>query len=90
MSGGAGPRTGGISLRTRMALMALAGVVALLVVGLLVRSAWVDVDSATKAVQNAAPTDRDAAGEGLAGVARRMAVALAVAGTVIVALLVSA
>jgi sigma-B regulation protein RsbU (phosphoserine phosphatase) len=82
--------TGGISLRSRMALMALAGVLALVVVGLLVRAAWVEVDTATKAVQNAAPADRDTAIEGLAGVARRLAVALAVAGTVIVALLVSA
>lgn len=83
-------RTGGISLRLRMALMALAGVVALVVVGLLVHAAWVDVDTATKAVQNAAPADRDTAIDGLAGVARRLAVALAVAGSVIVALLLSA
>lgn len=84
------PGTGGPSLRTRMALLALVGVVVLVVVGLLVRSAWVDVDRATKALQAAAPADRDAAIDTLATVARRMAVALAVAGAAIVALVVSA
>ena len=73
-------RTGGLSLRTRMALLGIVALVALVVIGVLVRLAYVDVATSTKAVQNATVDQRDAAIEGLAGVARRMAVALTVAG----------
>ncbi|MBI1377983.1 MAG: SpoIIE family protein phosphatase [Frankiales bacterium] len=81
---------GGVSLRTRMTLLAVAGLVAVVVVGLLVRAAYLDVSTATRAVQNASPGDREAAIDALAGVARRMTVDLAVAGVVILAVLVSA
>jgi serine phosphatase RsbU (regulator of sigma subunit) len=73
-------RTGGLRLRTRMALLGIVALVALVVIGFLVREAYVDVATATRAVQNASLEQRDAAIEGLAGVARRMAVALVVAG----------
>ncbi len=79
-------RMGGLSLRTRMALLAIVALLALVVIGLLVLAAYGDVAASTKAVQNAAPADRDAAIEGLAGVARRMALALLVSGGVVVAL----
>ena len=75
--------TGGVSLRTRVALLAVLSFVVLVVVGLLVHAAYADVSASTKAVQAAAPTDRVAAIEGLAGVARRMAISLAVAGGVL-------
>jgi sigma-B regulation protein RsbU (phosphoserine phosphatase) len=79
-------RTGGLSLRTRMALLGIVAIVALIVIGVLVRLAYVDVASSTRAVQNATIDQRDAAIEGLAGVARRMAVALTVAGVAALAL----
>ena len=72
--------TGGLRLRTRMALLAAGALVALVGIGLLVRLAYVDVSTATKAVQNATLDQRDAAIDGLAGVARRMALSLVVAG----------
>ena len=80
---------GGLSLRTRMALLGLVALVALVVIGVLVRLAYVDVATTTKAVQNATLDQRDAAIEGLAGVARRMAVALTVAGVAALALVAS-
>jgi serine phosphatase RsbU (regulator of sigma subunit) len=83
-------RTGGVSLRTRVALFALLGVVVLVVAGLLVRAAYVDVATSTRAVQDAAPVDRGAALDGLPGVAPRNAVARAVAGAAFLALGVSA
>jgi sigma-B regulation protein RsbU (phosphoserine phosphatase) len=82
-------QTGGLSLRTRMALLGIIAVVGLVVIGILVRVAYVDVASSTKAVQNATLDQRDAAIEGLAGVARRMAVALTVAGAAALALVAS-
>ncbi len=83
-------RTGGLSLRTRMALLGIVAIVALIVIGVLVRLAYVDVATSTKAVQSATVDQRDAAIEGLAGVARRMAVALTVAGVAALALVASA
>jgi hypothetical protein len=83
-------RTGGLSLRTRMVLLGVVALVALVVIGVLVRLAYVDVATSTKAVQNATVDQRDAAIEGLAGVARRMAVALTVAGIAALALVGSA
>jgi sigma-B regulation protein RsbU (phosphoserine phosphatase) len=83
-------RTGGLSLRTRMALLGVVALVALVVIGVLVRLAYVDVAASTKAVQNATVDQRDAAIDGLAGVARRMAVALTVAGVAALALVGSA
>jgi len=83
-------RSGGPSLRTRVALLAVVALAALVVIGLLVHAAYLDVATSTKAVQNASVADRDTAIEGLAGVARRMALALLVAGTVLFALVVGA
>ena len=82
--------TGGPSLRTRMALLAAVALVALVVVGLLVHAAYVDVATSTRAVQDATLAERDAAIEGLAGVARRMALALLVAGGVLLLLVAGA
>lgn len=82
--------TGGLTLRTRMALLAVVALVALVVIGLLVHAAYVDVATSTKAVQNATLAQRDAAIDGLAGVARRMALALLVAGAVLLLLVVGA
>jgi sigma-B regulation protein RsbU (phosphoserine phosphatase) len=82
-------RTGGLSLRARMALLGIVAIVALVVIGVLVRLAYVDVSTSTKAVQNATIDQRDAAIEGLAGVARRMAIALTVAGLAALALVAS-
>jgi serine phosphatase RsbU (regulator of sigma subunit) len=73
-----------------MLLLAVAALVALAVIGLLVHAAYADVATATRAVQDASAAERDAAIEGLAGVARRMAVALVVAGIVLVLLVASA
>jgi hypothetical protein len=81
---------GSVSLRVRMGVLAAVGLVVLLVVGLLVRAAYADVAAATRAVQNAAPAERDAAVEALANVARRMAVALSISGALIVVVLVAA
>jgi len=83
-------RSGGPSLRTRVALLAVVALAALVVIGLLVHAAYLEVATSTKAVQNASVADRDTAIEGLAGVARRMALALLVAGTVLFALVVGA
>ena len=83
-------RSGGPSLRTRMALLTAVALLALVVIGLLVHAAYLDVATSTKAVQNASVADRDVAIEGLAGVARRMALALLVAGGVLLALVVAA
>ena len=78
--------SGGPSLRTRMALLAVVALVALVVIGLMVHAAYLDVATSTKAVQNASVADRDVAIDGLAGVARRMALALLVAGAVLLVL----
>ena len=83
-------RSGGPSLRTRIALLAVVAIAAIVVIGLLVHAAYLDVATSTKAVQNASVADRDVAIEGLAGVARRMALALLVAGGVLLALVVAA
>lgn len=82
--------TGGPSLRTRMALLAGVALVALVVVGLLVHAAYLDVATSTKAVQDASVAERDAAIEGLAGVARRMALALLVSGAVLLVVVTGA
>ncbi len=82
--------TGGLSLRSRMALLTAVALVALVVIGLLVHAAYVDVATSTRAVQDATLAERDAAIEGLAGVARRMALALLVAGGVLLLLVAGA
>ena len=83
-------RSGGPSLRTRITVLAVVAIVAIIVIGLLVHAAYLDVATSTKAVQNASVADRDVAIEGLAGVARRMALALMVAGGVLLVLVVAA
>jgi len=83
-------RSGGPSLRTRITLLAVVALVAIVVIGLLVHAAYLDVATSTKAVQNASVADRDAAIEGLAGVARRMALALLVAGGVLLVMVAAA
>ena len=82
--------TGGLSLRSRMALLTAVALVALVAIGLLVHAAYVDVATSTRAVQDATLAERDAAIEGLAGVARRMALALLVAGGVLLLLVAGA